>query len=221
VVIPVALAAVAVVAVETRRWLPRTLAGAAFLRRPRPRRPSARPAAAPPLRSVRRLLRTPARMVLSTFVIAVACVALSLEVAARWAFSGAATPWTERPVTAQGTAVDIVAVLLIAAMAVFAVADLNLLSLRERAAEVRTLRAIGWSAPDLVWLTLQNAAWPGLAGGLVAAGFDLLGGLAVVGSAPPRLIALSALAAAVGVAMSLVAASLPTIFSGPGVSANK
>ena len=160
-------------------------------------------------------------MLLSTFVIAVGCVALSLEAAARWAFSGAATPWTERPVTWPGAVVDVAAVLLIAAMATFTVADLALLTLRERAAEVAALRAIGWSAPDLAWLTLQNAVWPGLAGGLVAGGFDLLGGLAVAGSAPPRLIALSALAAAVGVLMSLLAASLPAIFSGSGLSANK
>jgi hypothetical protein len=34
-------------------------------------------------------------------------------------------------------------------------------------------------------------------------------------------VALSVLAAAVGVALSLLAASLPTIFSGSGLSANK
>ena len=112
--------------------------------------------------------------------------------------------------TGPGTVVDVTAVLLVVAMAVFTVADLALLTLRERAAEVRTLRAIGWSASDLAWLTLQNAVWPGLAGGLVAAASVLLGGLAEAGSAPPRLIALSALAAAAGVALSLLAASLPT-----------
>lgn len=219
--------AVIAVVIATRRPLPgktaRALAGPP--RRGRPWwqwRPSSSPRPpVPAARSVRRLLRTPSRMLLSTFVIAVGCVALSLEVAARWAFSGAATPWTERPVSWPGAVVDVAAVLLIAAMAVCTVADLALLTLRDRAAEVTALRAIGWSAPDLAWLTLQNAIWPGLAGGLVAGGFDLLGGLAVTGSAPPRLIALSALAAAVGVVMSLLAASLPTIFSGSGLSANK
>lgn len=226
-------AAIAAVIVETRRPRLRTMMArtlAVPLGRGRPRRPSTslrprprtrtRPRALP-ARSVRRLLRSPSRMLLSTFVIAVGCVALSLEVAARWAFSGAATPWTERPITWPGAVVDVTAVLLVAAMATFTVADLALLTLRERAPEVAALRAIGWSAPDLAWLTLQNAVWPGLAGGLVAGGLDLLGGLAVAGSAPPRLIALSALAAAVGVAMSMLAASLPTIFSGSGLSANK
>ena len=217
-------ALIAVAVVETRRPLLRTMVRvlAEQLRRARPRSPSARPGRRGlPVRSVRRLLRTPSRMLLSTFVIAVACVALSLEVAARWAFAGAATPWTERPATGAGTFVDVIAVLLVVAMAVFTVADLALLTLRERAAEVRTLRALGWTASDLAWLTLQNAVWPGLAGGLVAAASVLLGGLAVAGSAPPRLIALSALAAAAGVALSLLAASLPTVFGGSGVSTNK
>lgn len=200
-------AVIAVAIAATRRPL--------LLTRARPARPG------PPARAVRRLLRTPARMLLSTFVIAVACVALSLEVAARWAFAGAATPWTERPVTWPGLVVDVTAVLLVVAIAACTVADLALLTMRERAAEVATLRALGWSSFDLGWLTLQNAAWPGLAGGLVAAGFDLLGGLAVAGSAPPRLFALSALAVSVGVAMSLVAASLPTVFGGSGLSTNK
>jgi hypothetical protein len=226
-------AVIAAVVVERRRTLARTLAralaGPSSGGRPRrrstsPRTRSPRTRTRPrglPARAVRRLLRSPSRMLLSSFVIAVGCVALSLELAARWAFSGAATPWTERPVTWPGAAVDVVAVLLVAAMATFTVADLALLTLRERAPEVAALRAIGWSAPDLARLTLHNAVWPGLAGGLVAGGFDLVGGLAVAGSAPPRLIALSALAAAVGVAMSLLAASLPAIFSGSGLSANK
>jgi hypothetical protein len=217
-------AVIAVAIVETRRPLLRTIARALAAPpnrgRPRPALTSRRPRAGSE-RMVRRLLRTPARMLLSMFVIAVACIALSLEAAARWAFAGAATPWTERPVSWQGTVVDVVAVLLVAAMATFTVADLALLTLRDRAAELRTLRAIGWSAWDLVRLTLQNAVWPGLAGGLVAGAFVLLGGLAVAGSAPPRLVALSVLAAAVGVALSLLAASLPTIFSGSGLSANK
>ena len=216
-------AVIAVVIVETRRplrTLARALAGPPHRGWPG-RPPTSPPPRALPARSVRGLLRTPSRMLLSAFVIAVGCVALSLEVAARWAFAGAATPWTERPVSWPGAVVDVVAVLLVAAMATFTVADLTLLTLRERAAEVAALRAIGWSGPDLAWLTLQNAVWPGLAGGLVAGGCDLLGGLAVAGSAPPRLITLSALAAAVGVVMSLLAASLPVIFSGSGLTAKK
>jgi hypothetical protein len=161
-----------------------------------------------PARRVRRLLRARSRRLLRLLVIAGAAVALSLQVAAQWAFTGAATSWTQRPVSAPGTLVDGAAVLVIAAMATFTVADLNWVALRERAAELRTLRAIGWSAPDLARLTLRNALWPGLLGGLIAGGIDLLVGLPASGAAPLRLIALVAVAAASGVALSLLASGL-------------
>ncbi len=161
---------------------------------------------------VRRRLRLRAgpRRLLRTLLIAGASVALSLQVAARWAFAGAATSWTQRPVTGQGTFVDGAAVLIVVLMATFTVADLDWVALRERAAEVRTLRAIGWSAPGLARLTSRNAVWPGLSGGLIAGGADLLIGLPAAGAAPPRLIALVALAAACGIASSLIANFLST-----------
>jgi hypothetical protein len=143
-------------------------------------------------------------------VIAGASLALSLQVAARWAFAGAATSWTQRPVTGQGTLVDGAAVLIVVLMATFTVADLDWVALRERAVEVRTLRAIGWSALDLTRLTVRNAVWPGLSGGLIAGGTDLLVGLPASGAAPLRLIALVALAAASGIALSLLANGLST-----------
>jgi hypothetical protein len=153
-------------------------------------------------------LRVGPRRLLRTLMIAGASVALSLQLGARWAFVGAATSWTQRPVTGQGRFVDGAAVLIVVLMATFTVADLDLVALRERAAEVRTLRAIGWSALDLAKLTSWNAVWPGLSGGLIAGGADLLAGLPASGAAPLRLIALVALAAASGVALSLIANGL-------------
>ena len=161
-----------------------------------------------PARLVRRLLRAGPRRLLRTLVIAGASVALSLQVAARWAFAGAATSWTQRPVTWQGTLVDGAAVLIVVLMATFTVADLDWVALRERAVEVRTLRAIGWSVLDLAGLTLRNAVWPGLCGGLIAGGADLLVGLPASGAAPLRLIVLVVLAAASGTALSLLANGL-------------
>jgi hypothetical protein len=163
-----------------------------------------------PARLVRRRLRAGSRRLLRTLVIAGASAALSLQVAARWAFAGAATSWTQRPVTWQGTLVDGAAVLIVVMMATFTVADLDWVALRERAVEVRTLRAIGWSALDLARLTLRNAVWPGLSGGLIAGGTDLLVGLPASGAAPLRLIVLVVLAAASGIALSLLANGLST-----------
>ena len=174
---------------------------------------SARPGrAGAPAFLIRRQLRLRAgsRRLLRTLVIAGASVALSLQVAARWAFAGAATSWTQRPVTGLGAFVDGAAVLIVVLMATFTVADLDWVALRERAVEVRTLRAIGWSALGLARLTLRNAVWPGLSGGLIAGGTDLLVGLPASGAAPLRLIALVALAAASGIALSLLANGLST-----------
>jgi putative ABC transport system permease protein len=164
-----------------------------------------------PTRLVRRRLRASwRRLLLRTLVIAGASVALSLQAAARWAFAGAASSWTQRPVTGLGMFVDGAAVLIVVLMGTFTVADLDWVALRERAVEVRTLRAIGWSALDLVRLTSRNAVGPGLSGGLIAGGADLLVGLPASGAAPLRLIALVILAAASGIALSLLANGLST-----------
>ena len=174
---------------------------------------SARPGrAGPPSFLIRRRLRLRAgpRRLLRTLVIAGASVALSLQVAAHWAFAGAATSWAQRPVTGPGTVVDGAAVLIVVLMATFTVADLDLVALRERAVEVRTLRAIGWSTLDLARVTLRNAVWPGLSAGLIAGGADLLAGLPATGAAWPRLVALVVLAAAAGLALSLLANGLST-----------
>ena len=182
-------------------------------RGPMPGWRSARPGrAGPPALLIRRQLRLRAgsRRLLRTLVIAGASVALSLEVAARWAFAGAATSWAQRPATGLGVLVDGAAVLIVVLMATFTVADLDLVALRERATEVRTLRAIGWPALGLATITLRNAVWPGLSGGLIAGGADLLAGLPASGAAPLRLAALVAFAAASGIALSLVASGLST-----------
>ena len=161
-----------------------------------------------PRRLIRRRLRAGSRRLLRVLVIAGASAALSLQLAARWAFADAATSWTQRPVTGPGALVDTAAVLVVTAMATFTVADLDWVALRERAVELRTLRAIGWSARDLSRLTLRNAFWPGLAGGLIAGGADLLFGLPASGAGPLRLIALVILAAAAGTGLSLLAGGL-------------
>lgn len=165
------------------------------------------PATARP-RSARELLRTPSRTALGILMVVLACAALSLELATQWAFDGTTQSWAGRPASWQGTVADIGAVLIVVTLATIMVADLDLVTARERAGEMRTLRAIGWSARDMRRLTLSNAVRLGLVGGAAVGAFDLLGGLAVAGSAPPRLIAVAGLAALAGLLMSLLGAVL-------------
>jgi hypothetical protein len=155
---------------------------------------------------------TPAPALLPVAVIALAGAALSLELADRWAFRGAVQSWAGRSISWQGTLVDIAAVLVIVTMATVTVADLDPASLRERAAEARTLRATGWSARDLARLRVRRAIRLGLAGGGIAGALVLLGGQVAAGTAPPPLIGVVGLAAAAGVAMSLLTVGLSTIF---------
>jgi putative ABC transport system permease protein len=162
-------------------------------------------------RPARKLLRSSSRTVLGILMIALACAALSLELATRWAFEGTTQSWAGRPASWQGTVADVAAVLMIVTLATFMVADLDLVTVRERAGEVRTLRAIGWSARDVGRLTVWNAARLGLAGGAAVGAFDLLGGLTLAGSTPPRLIAMACLVALAGLVMSLLGAGLSVL----------
>jgi hypothetical protein len=218
--VPVALA---VLGIETRRsprWARMAAMVAALRVKLRATWPAAgrlrgpaRLAATASAHPVSRLLRTPGRTVLAAFVIAVACLALSLELTVRWALSGAVTPWADRSVGWQPAVVDVAAFLLVAAMATFTVADLDLLTLRERAAEVRTLRAIGWRASDLTRRLLGNSVWPGLVGGVTAGLLDLLVSFAVTGAAVPRMLAITGLSVLFGVALSVLAAGLSAMIS--------
>jgi ABC-type antimicrobial peptide transport system permease subunit len=96
----------------------------------------------------------------------------------------------------------------ILAMATVTVADTGWLTAGERAAELRTLHAIGWPAWGVVRLVAWEAVLLGLAGGLVASVLDVAGSLAVVHHAPVRLLPAAAMVAGAGAVVSLAAAGL-------------
>ena len=93
-----------------------------------------------------------------------------------------------------------------------ALAELDWVTAGSRAAEVRTLRALGWSARDVAKRRFRGAVRLGLAGGLVVGALVMLGGLTVAGAVPPRLVAASFLIALSGVAVSLLATGLSAIW---------
>jgi len=73
---------------------------------------------------------------------------------------------------------------------------------------VRTLRALGWSAWDVARRRFRGTVRLGLAGGLVTGAVVMLGGLAMAGAVPLRLVAAGFLVALAGVAVSLLAVGL-------------
>ncbi len=109
----------------------------------------------------------------------------------------------------QVRSADFVAVGLIVGLAALSVADVLYLNLRERAAEMVTLRALGWSERQLRQLVLLEA----LGLGLLGAGTGALVGFAVgagVLGVPAAGLALACLVAAVGgTAAALLASLLP------------
>ena len=157
---------------------------------------------------VRNLLRAPERTLFGGFLIALACATLGLELAVRWAFPGAAESWAGRSASLASIIANVTAVLVIVTMVTGVLAELDWVTAHERAAEVRTLRALGWSARDVARRKLSGAVRLGLAGGLVTGALVMLCGLAVAGTVPPRLVAAGFLVALAGVAVSLLATGL-------------
>lgn len=139
------------------------------------------------------------RRVVKGVAITAAGMALSLELAVRWAWAWHSVP---RQVTAVGWAV----VAVIVVLAVATVGDLDLLAARERAGESRTLRAMGWSARGMAWQAAQEAALFGSAAGLVTGALDVAGCLAVAHRMPHRMVAVVLIAVAAGAAISVLAA---------------
>ena len=156
----------------------------------------------------RNLLRAPERKLLGGFLIALACAALGLELAVRWAFPGAADSWAGRSASSASVIADVMAVLIIVTMVTGGLAELDWVTAGERAAEVRTLRALGWSARDVARRRFRGAVRLGLSGGLVTCVIVMLGGLAMAGAVPARLVAAGLLVALAGVAVSLLAMGL-------------
>jgi hypothetical protein len=140
-------------------------------------------------------------MVLKGIVITGAGMALSLELAVRWA-------WLSHPVPREVGLAEWGAVAVIALLAVATVGDLDWLAAQERAGESRTLRAMGWSARRMAWAATVDAARLGVAGAIVAAVLDVAGSLAVAHRLPHRMLGVVAIVAAVSLVISLLAAGL-------------
>jgi putative ABC transport system permease protein len=165
--------------------------------------------------AVRNLRRFPGRTVLAALMIAVACAALGLELIVRRVLDDVALgAWLGRPASPRANAIDIAVVLVIVAVTIVTVADLNSLTVGERAGELRTLRAIGWSARSVGRLVVWEAVLLGLLGGLAAGVLDVAVGLAVLHRTPPGLALLALVVAGAGVVVSLVAVGIAAITQG-------
>lgn len=156
------------------------------------------------------VLRTPGRSALAALSLAVGAAALTLLVGITLAFRGVVVgSLLGDAVAVQVRGVDYIAVVATVALGVLAVADVLFLNLRERAGELATLRATGWTETALSRLVVIEGALLGLTGALVGAAVGLVGAAVFAGALPGRLILVTGLVLIGGTAVTALAALVP------------
>jgi hypothetical protein len=155
--------------------------------------------------------RLPLRTAIAAGALAVGVASLTILVAIERSFHGVLVgTLLGNAVSIQVRAADIAAAAIIMSLAALAVADVLYLNLRERAAEIATLRATGWARRHVARLVSLEA----LAIGMLGAAAGLVVGVAVgrfvLGVPVSPLVVGALVASAIGLAAALVAAAVPT-----------
>jgi putative ABC transport system permease protein len=152
--------------------------------------------------------RVPVRTALGAAGLALGVAALSVLFAIDQAFQGTLVGTVlGNAVSVQVHGADFVAVGLTITLAALSVADVLYLNLRERAAEIATLKTIGWAWRHIACVVLLEGLILGLLGSIVGSTIGLLIG-SIVFSVPLGSLALACAAAAAGGATAALVASL-------------
>ena len=156
------------------------------------------------------LTRVPVRTALGASGLALGVAAFTVLFAIEQAFQGTLVGTVlGNAISVQVSSADFAAVALTIMLAALSVADVLYLNLRERAAEVVTLKTIGWSRRHVTTTILLEGVGLGLVGSVAGSLFGFLIG-AVVLSVPLGPLALACLAAAAGgTAAAFLASILP------------
>jgi putative ABC transport system permease protein len=156
------------------------------------------------------MLRVPGRAALGAASLAIGTCALTLLLAVSLTFSDTLVgTLLGDAISIQIRGTDYIAVAAMLALGVVAVADVLFLGVRERAAELATLRAAGWDDRSLGRLVGVEGLWLGVAGSLVGCGAGLAGAARFSGSLSGPLLAVAAGAAIGGVALAWLATLAP------------
>jgi putative ABC transport system permease protein len=209
VAVPVAVA-VAVVAGAVPAWIATRADPLAAVRPPvLPARRAHHPGGVTGL-AVLNVARTPGRTLVGMISLAVGVAALTLLVAITIAFRGVVVgSLLGDAVAVQIRGVDYVAVIATVLLGLLAVADVVFLNIRERAAELATIRNFGWPERTLTRMVVTEGAVIGAAGALTGAAAGLAAAAAFTGQLTYRLVAAAVVAAAVGVLLTAAAAIPP------------
>jgi len=156
------------------------------------------------------VLRTPGRAALGALSLGVGVTALTILAAVTFAFRGVVVgSLLGNAVALQARGVDYVAGIAMVALGVLAVADVVVLNIRERAAELATLRALGWPESALGRLVITEGVVIGLVGALSGAVLGLAASAEFAGQLSDRLYVVAVLAIGGGALVAAVAAILP------------
>jgi hypothetical protein len=160
--------------------------------------------------AVANVLRTPGRSLIGAVSLAVGVAALTMLTAVTLAFRGTVVgSLLGDAVAVQVRGADYAAVIATVALGVVTVADALFLNIRERAAELATIRVFGWPESALSRLVVTEGAVIGLLGSLAGAVAGLGAAALFTGQFPARLLLAAAAAVLAGVLVTVAAAFLP------------
>jgi putative ABC transport system permease protein len=158
------------------------------------------------------IARSPVRSLLAATSLALGVGALTVLLATTDVFHNTLTgSLLGSAISLQVRGSDYAAVVVIVVLATAGIADVLYLNTRERAPELATLQATGWSDGALMRLVGAEALWLGLAGSLTGAGLGILATSIFAATLPDSLIVVATVAAAVGTIVAALAALAPTI----------
>ncbi|MHB1242466.1 MAG: ABC transporter permease [Gaiellaceae bacterium] len=159
--------------------------------------------------AVSNLLRTPGRTLVGAAGLAIGVAALTVLLAIERAFQGVLVDTLlGSAISIQVRGPDLVAVILTIVLAGLSVADVLFLNLRDRAAEIATLRTVGWGDSHLASVVVLEGIGLGVLGGGVGAAIGLGVG-AAFGVPLGSLVPAALLAAGGGVVVAALASLLP------------
>ncbi|MFG2041981.1 FtsX-like permease family protein [Dactylosporangium sp. NPDC048998] len=161
---------------------------------------------------LRNLLRVPGRTLLGACALAIGITAATVLGAITFAFHGAIVgTLLGDAVSLQVRSVDTVAVAATVLLGAFAVADVLYLNIRDRSAELATLRATGWTTGALARLVAAEGLGIGVLGGLLGAGLGLGGAAWLVGTVTAGLLWTALAGLAAGALVAIAAAIVPAL----------
>jgi putative ABC transport system permease protein len=155
------------------------------------------------------VLRVPGRSLVALVTLVFGVGALALIIGITLAFrGGVAGTLLGQVVSVNVRGVDVVCCVLVVFVGAAAVTDVMVVSLRERAAELATLRAVGWTERAILGLAAREGLALGLSGSVLGAAMGVLA-VAALGASTAAVLIAAAIAAVGGVLVTTAALLVP------------